>query len=123
KFKESDPVWQGARDRYRKAYAAFGAYIAVVKSAIRSGKTKDLGGDPTYQKAAENASNCGKEFIRFVQLKTATRARDIGLIRTLFNQGTNIFNGIQAGKAERRDQQAQAFERDVMWPRWEDIRQ
>src|SRR5262249_23317928 len=122
KFKESDPVWQAARDRYRKAYSEFNAYIALIKSAIREGKTKELENDPTYQNAAEDAANCGKEFIRFVQLKTGSRTRDIALIGTLFNQGAKIYNGIQAAKAERREQQADAFERDVMWPRWEDIR-
>src|SRR6266850_1780719 len=41
KFKESDPEWREARDRYRKAFAEFNAYIAIVKAAIRKGKAED----------------------------------------------------------------------------------
>src|SRR5262249_29716865 len=49
KFKESAPEWRGARDRYRKAYAEYNAYILTVKAAIRQGKTDNLAKDPAYK--------------------------------------------------------------------------
>ena len=122
KFKESHPEWREARDRYRKAFAEFNAYIATVKAAIRKGKTDDLGKDPTFKKAATDASNAAKAFIDYADSKAGGQARAIFLVGALFNQGINILNAYKSGQAERRAQEAEEFEKDVKWPRWEEIK-
>src|SRR5262245_44413726 len=71
KFKENQPEYQEARNRYRKAYAETSAYIAIVKAAIRKGKTDDLANNRTYKKTAEAASNAAKSFIDYADSKTS----------------------------------------------------
>ena len=57
KFKPDDADYQQARDLYITALAKHNAWIAVVKSAIQSGKTKNLGQDQTYQTVAAEADH------------------------------------------------------------------
>jgi hypothetical protein len=121
KFKESDQEWREARDLYRRAYAEYNAYIATVKAAIRKGKTNDLAKDASYKKSAADASNAAKAFMDYADSKTSGKPRAIFLVSMLFNQGINILNAYKAGQAERRAQEAEDFEKDVKWLRWEEI--
>jgi len=121
RFKESDLEWREARNLYRKAYAEYSAYIATVKAAIRKGKTNDLAKDASYKKAAADASNAAKTFMDYADSKTGGQPRAIFLVSMLFNQGINILNAYKAGQAERRAQEAEDFEKDVKWLRWEEI--
>jgi hypothetical protein len=121
KFKESDREWLQARDLYRKAFAEYNAYIATVKAAIRKGKADDLAKDPAYKKAAADASSAAKAFMDYADSKTAGTARAIFLVGMLFNQGINILNAYKTMQAERRAQDAEEFEKDVKWLRWEEI--
>jgi hypothetical protein len=122
RFKESDAEYRTARELYRTAFAEFNAYIATVKAAIRRGKTDDLAKDPTYKKAAADASNAAKAFIDYADSKTGGQARALFLLGALFNQGINVLNAYKTGQAERRAQEAEEFEKDVKWPRWEEIK-
>jgi hypothetical protein len=122
KFKESDPEWREARDKYRKAYAEFTAYIATMKAAIRKGKTEDLAKNASYKKAAEDASGAANAFIKYADSKTTGTTRGFFLIGPLFAQGLSIFNAYKDAQAERRAQEADAFEREVRWRRWEEIK-
>jgi hypothetical protein len=121
KFKESDPEWREGRDLYRKAYAQYSAYITTMKAAIRKGKTNDLAKDSSYKKAAAEASNSARTFMDYADSKTGGKPRAIFLVSMLFNQGINILNAYKAGQAERRAQEAEDFEKDVKWLRWEEI--
>ena len=122
KFKETDPEWREARDLYRKAFAEFNAYIAAVKAAIRRGKTDDLAKDPAFKKTAADASNAAKAFVDYADSKAGGSARALFLFGALFNQGINVLNAYKSGQAERRAQEAEEFEKDVRWPRWEEIK-
>jgi len=122
KFKESDPEWREARDRYRKAYAEFNAYIATVKAAIRKGKAEDLAKNTAYKKSSEEASSAAKAFIDYAESKTNGPTRGFFLMGPLFAQGLNLFNAYKNAQAERRAQEADAFEKDVKWLRWEEVK-
>jgi len=122
KFKETDPEWRQARDRYRVAYAEFNAYIATVKAAIRKGKTDDLARNRAYKKTAESASSAAKAFIDYADSKTSKPTRGFLFLAPLFAQGINIFNAYKDAQAQSRAREADAFEKDVKWQRWEEIK-
>jgi hypothetical protein len=122
KFKESDTEFREARDRYRKAYAEYNAYIVMVKTAIRKGKTDNLAKNSSYKKTAESASNAARAFTQYADAKLGGPTRGFFLIQALFAQGINIFNAYKDGQAERRAQEADTFEREVKWSRWEEIK-
>lgn len=121
RFHAGDPEYDQSRQLYVTAMAKHSAWIAMVKSAIESGKTKHLPRDAGYQAATSQADEAAQAFLRY----TATacgKPRTRGLpAAALGGIGLDIWQGIAGQKQQARAAEAARFERDTRWSRWEAV--
>ena len=122
RFKPGQADYEHPRDLYVVAFSKHSAWIAVMTSAIRRGKTKSLEKDPTYQALSAQADASVKAFTSYIQsLKTIPKSRAAPVAALAAGLGLNVWNGIKDRKQKERDEQADRFERDTKWLPWEAI--
>jgi hypothetical protein len=120
KFKPDDQQYQRARDLYVDALSKNNAWIAIVSTAIRNGKTKKLANDEAYQSAAKQADQATKEFTNYAKsTRAVTNSRFV--FAPVIGLGVAIFDAIQGHKKKERTEEADRFEKEVYWSGWEDI--
>lgn len=121
KFKPGDAEYDQARKLYVTALGKHNAWIATMKAAIESGKTKSLAKDQAYQSIAIQADQAAQAFIRYAEsVNGASRTRGLPAA-LLAGLGIDIWNGITDKKQQARSEEAARFERDTRWSRWESI--
>jgi hypothetical protein len=120
KFKPDDEQYQRARDLYVTALSKNNAWIATVSASIRNGKTKKLQNNASYEALTAEADQATKAFIQYVQSTRAitTRAVPPQLVAAL---GMSIWDFFKDQKRKERAEEADRFEKQVQWSRWEDI--
>ena len=121
KFKPDDEQYQRARDLYVVALSKNNAWIAILSTSIRNGKTKKLANDETYQSLATQADQATKAFTDYAKsTKAVTNSRFV--FTQVIGLGLAIFDAIGGHKKKERAEEADRFEKQVHWSRWEDIR-
>lgn len=122
KFKPDDQVYEKARELYTTAMAKHNSWIAITKTAIGKGKTKNLGKDEQYQAIAGQADQASQAFVAYVQSAPGvTKSRGLA-VAALAGLGLNMWSGFNEKRQKARDDEAERFERDARWKQWEDIR-
>ena len=122
KYKPSDKEYVEARGLYRKTQSEVAGWVAVLVLAIKKGNTKDLRKDEKYLTTARDAGEASKAFVEYAEEVTVQTKGIFPFADAVVGIGLKIWNEVRERRNKERERYAEAFQREVKWERWEEIK-
>jgi hypothetical protein len=123
KYKPLDKEYLESKKRYREAQRKVAGWVTTLTLAIKKGNEKDLRKDEQYLVIARDAGEASKEFAEYAQHATVETKGIFAFATAIVDIGLKIWNEKREREAKEREKYADAFQKEVKWERWEEIKQ